>query len=358
MEQIRARIREKRGVDYTEQQIRELAAVKLEKFLDPRGVRSDLLDQFRKAPPRTSRRTLPNFRVRGRRRSSTRIAARPLIRRLLKPMLKLFFNPNPLIQALHIQVAAQHVKRARSGASVARGRSDQLYYELIHNLVVELDAHGDRGQEHEDARRVAGQPARVQRAARARARERRRLQGRERHRPTAGACSRGRRSSRTAIAKARSVRAPPHRRIGTAASSRAGAPAAPSRQPRGTATPQPAPGPAPRPGEGPGQRSRRRRRRRGRAAGRRRSRHGRRAKPRQATAGGRPERARRSMSSESARPRPIADRMLRDARRGALENAFGSSRIRREPQVDDGARPRERRRSHASRQTRPTPTRQ
>ena len=49
MEQIRARIREKRGVDYTEQQIRELAAVKLEKFLDPRGVRSDLLEQFRKA---------------------------------------------------------------------------------------------------------------------------------------------------------------------------------------------------------------------------------------------------------------------------------------------------------------------
>ena len=47
MEQIRARVREKRGVDYTEQQIRELAAVKLEKFLDPRGVRSDLLDQFR-----------------------------------------------------------------------------------------------------------------------------------------------------------------------------------------------------------------------------------------------------------------------------------------------------------------------
>src|SRR6266849_129919 len=44
MEQIRARIREKRGVDYTEQQIRELAAVKLEKFLDPRGVRADLLD--------------------------------------------------------------------------------------------------------------------------------------------------------------------------------------------------------------------------------------------------------------------------------------------------------------------------
>ena len=30
MQQIRARIREKRGVDYTEQEIRELAAVKLD----------------------------------------------------------------------------------------------------------------------------------------------------------------------------------------------------------------------------------------------------------------------------------------------------------------------------------------
>src|SRR5205809_6237602 len=51
MEQIRARIREKRGVDYTEQQIRELAAVKLEKFLDPKVVRSDLLEQFQKSRP-------------------------------------------------------------------------------------------------------------------------------------------------------------------------------------------------------------------------------------------------------------------------------------------------------------------
>ena len=37
MRQIRARIREKRGVDYTEEEIRELANVKLEKFLDPKG---------------------------------------------------------------------------------------------------------------------------------------------------------------------------------------------------------------------------------------------------------------------------------------------------------------------------------
>ena len=37
MRQIRARIESKRGVDYTEQQIQELANVKLERFLNPKG---------------------------------------------------------------------------------------------------------------------------------------------------------------------------------------------------------------------------------------------------------------------------------------------------------------------------------
>ena len=45
MRQVRSRIREKRGVDYTEDEIRELASVKLERFLDPKGVRSDLLER-------------------------------------------------------------------------------------------------------------------------------------------------------------------------------------------------------------------------------------------------------------------------------------------------------------------------
>ena len=52
MNQIRARIREKRGVDYTEQEIRDLAAVKLEQFLDPSKVRSDLLEQYRELQQR------------------------------------------------------------------------------------------------------------------------------------------------------------------------------------------------------------------------------------------------------------------------------------------------------------------
>ena len=56
MKQIRQRILEKRGADYTEDQIRELASVRLEKFLDPKNLRSDLLEQFRKSRPALSQR--------------------------------------------------------------------------------------------------------------------------------------------------------------------------------------------------------------------------------------------------------------------------------------------------------------
>src|SRR5439155_18246125 len=57
------------------------------------------------------------------------------IRRVLNPILKLFFNPNPLIQALHIQARlntlyAEQMSRQRA--------FDQLHYEVVHNLVVEL----------------------------------------------------------------------------------------------------------------------------------------------------------------------------------------------------------------------------
>src|SRR5437773_3946360 len=93
MEQIRARISEKRGVDYTEQQIRELAAVKLEKFLDPRGVRSDLLDRFRSAMPAYEPPVLPNY---GFEEDTLFESHRGLIRffrNLFRPLLKLFFNP-------------------------------------------------------------------------------------------------------------------------------------------------------------------------------------------------------------------------------------------------------------------------
>src|SRR6266446_6977288 len=138
MEQLRARVREKRGVDYTEQQIRELAAVKLEKFLDPRNVRSDLLDQFRKAQPAYEPPELPNFAFEDETLFESHRGPLRWIRKLLSPILKLFFNPNPLIQALHIQSRLNTMSAERETARESSRRAlDQLYYELIHNLVIE-----------------------------------------------------------------------------------------------------------------------------------------------------------------------------------------------------------------------------
>src|SRR5262249_42478071 len=60
------------------------------------------------------------------------------MRKLLLPILKLFFNPNPLIQALNIQARLNTMNADReAGREATRRQMDQLYYELIHNLVIE-----------------------------------------------------------------------------------------------------------------------------------------------------------------------------------------------------------------------------
>jgi hypothetical protein len=132
MRQIRARIHEKRGVDYTEAQIQELATVKLEKFLDTKGIRSDLVEQFRRQrsggppPPTYAFEETTLF-------DSSRAPVR-LIRRLLKPILKLFFNPTTLTDVLHRQTKINQIYLQRTDN---RDELDALYYEVIHNLVLE-----------------------------------------------------------------------------------------------------------------------------------------------------------------------------------------------------------------------------
>jgi hypothetical protein len=128
MRQIRSRIREKRGVDYTEEEIRELASVKLEKFLDPRGLRSDLLEQFRQS--RAAMPPAPNFAFEDSTLFESHRGVLRWMRRLLRPILKLFFNPNPLIQALHMQ-SGLNARNAK------REDLDVLRYEVMHNLVLE-----------------------------------------------------------------------------------------------------------------------------------------------------------------------------------------------------------------------------
>ena len=137
MRQIRARIREKRGVDYTEDEIRELANVKLEKFIDPKGVRSGLLEEYRRVS--TPEPPAPNFAFGEETLYETHRGPIRWLRSLLRPFLKLLFNPNPLIQALHIQA---DLNQRNAERTARREQLDALHYEVIHNLVVELTRTG------------------------------------------------------------------------------------------------------------------------------------------------------------------------------------------------------------------------
>jgi len=133
MGRIRARIREKRGVDYTEEEIRELANVKIEQFLDPTRVRSELLELYLKGRDATEPGSVPqNFTFTRYQiyKSSHGLVGKMIggFRLMLRPILKLFINPNPIIHALQsqslINAHNEHIER--------------LNYALIHNLVVEL----------------------------------------------------------------------------------------------------------------------------------------------------------------------------------------------------------------------------
>ena len=65
------------------------------------------------------------------------------IRQLLRPLLKLFFNPNPLIQALHIQSQLNTLQAEAEAQQLARGPArDQLTFEVMHNLVLETTRMG------------------------------------------------------------------------------------------------------------------------------------------------------------------------------------------------------------------------
>ena len=289
MEQIRTRIREKRGVDYTEQQIRELAAVKLEKFLDPRGVRSDLLTQF-KAQRAQEPVEVPNFAFEDATLFESHRGPIQWLRKLLLPILKLFFNPNPLIQALHIQSRLNTINGERE---TARRQLDALYYELIHNLVLEttrlgidvnnlkmrLESVSSRLEFNERRARAlesvvvykpsAGdeeRPARQDRGDRGDRGDR--ADRGDRSDRDRGDRDRGDRSARHQShpqSQQRQYAPPPQPAAASTPSAVAASPETAGAVP---ATPNPpAPAGGAMPAEGPGQRSRRRRRRRGRRGG-------------------------------------------------------------------------------------------
>jgi hypothetical protein len=143
MRQIRARIQAKRGVDYTEEQIQELANVKLERFLDPKGVRSDLVEQFKRARDRKIDPFQPEqWATDANDLYGSSKAPVRLLRKLFRPILKMLLNANRLVQVLHQQSELNRVYEKQFHTlrekNQQRDEVDTLYYELVHNLVLEL----------------------------------------------------------------------------------------------------------------------------------------------------------------------------------------------------------------------------
>ena len=145
MRDIRARIAQRQGIDLSNQQIQDLAARRLESILDPRAIRPSLLEGLRRsagavtatAAPKPSSEPVYAF-------DHTTIYDSPravlrFIRRLLNPLLKLFFNPNPLIRTLHLQ-ARLNVEAAEREAERDRRQTEwnALHYEILQRVVTDV----------------------------------------------------------------------------------------------------------------------------------------------------------------------------------------------------------------------------
>jgi hypothetical protein len=119
MRSIRQRIEEKMKGLYTEEEIREIAEHRLDAVLDAHDFNSDLISDFRSEPARWNFLFDPETIYRSSRGAVGKALA--TIRRLLRPVQKLFWNPNPMISALSRQ-----------------SDLNNYYIHLFHNLALEI----------------------------------------------------------------------------------------------------------------------------------------------------------------------------------------------------------------------------
>src|SRR3989441_12088260 len=98
MRMIRKRIEEKKQGLYTDEEIREIAERKLDAVLDAHEFNSDFISDFRSQPGRWNFQFGPETLYRSSRGAVGQLLK--AVRRVLRPVQKLFWNPNPMISAL------------------------------------------------------------------------------------------------------------------------------------------------------------------------------------------------------------------------------------------------------------------
>jgi hypothetical protein len=119
MATIRSRIEEKRKGLYTEEEVREIAEMKLDSVLDASQFNSDFVAAFRARDEQWNFTFGPETIYQSSRGLSGGLIR--LARSVLNPVLKLFFNPNPIISSLSRQADL-----------------NRYYVSLLHNMAVEL----------------------------------------------------------------------------------------------------------------------------------------------------------------------------------------------------------------------------
>jgi hypothetical protein len=142
MREIRSRISQRHGIELTTQQIQELAARRLEAILDPRTVKPSLLEQIRRStttPADAPATAEPTYSFDDTTIYETHRGVLRFFRRLLNPLLKLFFNPNPISSALNAQAKLNQAAALREAERDRRQAEwNALHYEILQRLVLEI----------------------------------------------------------------------------------------------------------------------------------------------------------------------------------------------------------------------------
>lgn len=149
MRDIRSRISQRHGLDLSNEQIQELAARRLDAILDPRAIKPALLDELRRgasaqpAPQPSGEEPGASFQFDENALYQSHRGFLRVMRRLLKPLLMLFFNPNPLVRALSAQSRINAEAAARDADRDRRQAEwNALHYEILQRLVTEVSRVG------------------------------------------------------------------------------------------------------------------------------------------------------------------------------------------------------------------------
>jgi hypothetical protein len=162
--EIKARIAQRHGIDLSAGQIQELAARRLEAILDPRGIKPSLLEQLRKSagtPAQIAPLEPPaGYDFEDHTIFDTHNGLLRAVRKLLQPILKLFFNPNPIAHALNVQAKLnKDAARREQERERTQAEWNALHYTLVERLVTELARTGIEAQSQ--AMKVEALSARV-----------------------------------------------------------------------------------------------------------------------------------------------------------------------------------------------------